>query len=414
MRFLFLSSNGDGMGIAHKLVMEGHHVDYFIKEKGYEWAGRGIVNRVVSWRPSISKVDLVICDMVGFGPQGETIRRMGKPVLACDLATDLLELDRSKGMAVFRKLGIKIPDTFDFKSPKEALSILETWEDPGYVIKPSGNAATADTTVCRSKETYEYALENITATTPLIVQKIVEGVEVSTEGWWNGRGWVEPFNHTFEEKRLFAGDLGPNTGCMGNVVIAARRRNKLVRETVEKLSPFLKKTNYRGPIDINTIVNESGIYALEFTVRFGYDAIEALLEGLTESVADMLFEISMGIKTEFDITEEYMIASRLSVPPWPHADASKEQRGAPIRGINSANLKHIYFSDVYKEGGNYYYAASDGVVLKATARGASVREAQRRVLRTLDNVEVLNKQYRRDIGDRVDSAMKSLKEWRYL
>lgn len=414
MRFLFLSESGDGLGIAHQLVKEGHQVDYFIKERGYERAGKGIVNLVNSWRPKVAGVDLVICDMVGFGTQGELISKMGKPVLACDKVADLLELDRSKGMDVFKKLGIKTPETFSFKNPGEAKSILETWEQPGYVIKPSGNQATSKTCVCRDKEMFEYALGRLGASDRLIVQKIVEGIEVSTEGWWNGRGWVEPFNHTFEEKRFLAGDLGPNTGCMGNVVIAARRRNKLVKETVAKLEPFLKRTSYRGPIDINCIVNEQGAFALEATARFGYDAIEALMEGLSESVADVLFEVALGVKKEFALTEEYMIASRLSVPPWPHADEDGKNKGLPILGINDKNLKHIYFSDAYREGNSYYYAASDGVVLKATARGASVREAQRRVIRTLDNIKVLDKQYRRDIGDRVDRGMAALKDWRYL
>ena len=138
------------------------------------------------------------------------------------------------------------------------------------------------------------------------------------------------------------------------------------------------------------------------------------MEGISEPIADVLFETALGVKKEFQLTEEYMMASRLSVPPWPHADAASSNRGAPILGLNEKNLKHIYLSDAYKDGNDYYYAASDGVVLKATARGASVREAQRRVLRTLDNVKLSDKQYRRDIGNRVDSAMSSLKSGRYL
>lgn len=414
MRFLFLSESGDGLGIAHQLTKEGHKVDYFIKERGYERAGKGIVNLVNSWRPKVAGADLVVCDMVGFGLQGDLIRKMGKPILACDKVMDLLELDRSKGMEVFKTLGIKTPETFSFSNAEEAKSLLATWEQPGYVVKPSGNQATAATVVCRDKETFAFALEQVGKADGLIVQKIIEGVEISTEGWWNGRDWIEPFNHTFEEKRFLEGDLGPNTGCMGNVVIGARRRNRLIRETVEKLTPFLKRTSYRGPVDINCIVNETGAYALEITARFGYDAIEALMEGLNEPIADVLFEVGMGVKKEFDLTTEFMIAGRLSVPPWPHADESGEKKGLPILGINEKNLKHIYLSDAYREGNNYYYAASDGVVLKATARGVSVREAQRRMLRTLGNIKVSDKQYRRDIGDRVDSAMSRLKDWRYI
>ena len=77
---------------------------------------------------------------------------------------------------------------------------------------------------------------------------------------------------------------------MGNVVIPTHG-NKLTDATIIKLAPFLKRISYRGPVDINTIVDEHRVYALEITARLGYDAIEALMEGLKEPVTDLSITI---------------------------------------------------------------------------------------------------------------------------
>lgn len=415
MKILVLSKEGDGLGIAQRLQQEENDVSLFIQSKKFIRAGRGIVERVPSWRPLLRKVDLVIADMVGFGYLEPTIKASGKPYLGLSKLGERAELDRAKGIELLERAEILIPTTYHFSSPTEALQVLDFWADPGFVIKPSGNMATALTQVCRDEETFRWALTRYPAGTQLIVQELIEGIEVSTEGWFNGRDWLEPFNHTFEEKRFFPGDLGPNTGCMGNIVVAAQGTDNLIKETVLKLEPFLRKITYRGPIDINCIVTETAAYALEVTARFGYDAIEALMEGLLEPVTDVLHHTALGVKTSMNLAEEYLASVRVSVPPYPYADPKDVDIGIPILGINDQNLSHLFLTDVDKtKNGSYRYSASDGVVYKATAHGRSVKEVRDRVYRTVDNVTVQDMQYRDDIGQRVNRNMTTLASWGWI
>jgi len=415
LKILILSQDGDGLGIAQKLSKEGNQVKMYTKDPRFREAGSGMLEPVDSWRPNISWADMIICDMVGFGKHEELFRSRGKVVFGCNSIMDMAELDRKKGIELFERFSIPTPETYSFDSPDDAQSISALWEDPGFVIKPSGNTDTSKTYVCHNPDIYKWALENIPPTSKLIVQKIVTGVEVSTEGWFNGRDWIKPFNHTFEEKRLFDGDKGPNTGCMGNLVISTEG-DKLVESTVKKLTPFLKQINYRGPVDINCIIDGDSIYALEFTARLGYDAIEALAEGMQgkETLTDLFFETASGIKKEIAITKDYMIAVRLSVPPWPHADPDKGDKGMPIIGLIEDNMKHIFLTDVYKVGEDYLYAAGDGVIMKVTARGRTIQEARSRVYRTIDNLTIQDVQYRNDIGVRAEQGIKKLKQWGWL
>jgi phosphoribosylamine--glycine ligase len=416
-----ISDTGDGLGVAQRLVTEGHQVAVWIKSREYDQSGLGIVLRPQSWREKLAWSDFVICDMVGFGHLEEVFRRMGKPYIACSSFMDQMELDRAKGMQIFQKVGIKTPETFSFSNVEEARKTISEMEfGLGWVLKPDGNIGTSKTLVIKDESELDWAFGTNKAGTSMIVQRIVDGVEVSTEGWFNGRDFLRPFNHTFEEKRFMEGNLGPNTGCMGNVIIA-RDSNKLTRATVERLKPFLLKIGYRGPVDVNCIVNADGAFALEATARFGYDAIEGLIEGLKESPLDLFFETAMGTKKEMDITEDSMIAVRLTVPPYPAEDVEQIDWGDPITGINVDNIKHLFLCNVYAdhEDNKFKVAKADGVVLKATAHGGKkgtdyTSFARDRVYRTLGNIKCSNNQYRLDIGKRVNGDMAKLIGWGWV
>ena len=419
MRVLFLSKEGDGLGVAHRLAMEGHQCFLWIKDPRYDLAGKGMVEKVGSWRSVLGKADLIISDMVGFGQLEETLKQLGKPTLSCSLVLEQAELKRGLGMQLFQIAGISLPPTYQCKTIPEAQALVkkEEWE-PGWVIKPDGNKDTSKTMVVKEKELFDYALRTCVPSGTFILQKIVDGIEVSTEGWFNGRDFIRPFNHTFEEKKFLVGDLGPATGCMGNVVVGTQS-NRLTRATVEKLKPFLSSIGYRGPVDINCIVTEAAAFALEISARMGYDAIEALLEGLREPIIDLFFETATGTKKEMNLTEDAMISVRLSIPPWPMAKPKESDRGKPVLGLDEQVLKHVAAADLYKEGGKYYTAGGDGVLLKATARGPRTgadiaSQAQKRVYRTLDSIKVGGKQYRTDIGDRVNKDYGKLKQWGWI
>ncbi|MGI0134998.1 MAG: hypothetical protein ACREBW_08595, partial [Candidatus Micrarchaeaceae archaeon] len=400
-----------------------------VKEPRFKRAGRGIVNRVPAWRPLIRDVDLIVCDMVGFGEYKTIFDQIKKPTISCSEVGDLLELDRRYGMKVAKTLGITIPETWEFRSVADARNFPKALEwRAGFVVKPDGNLATSTTMVIKDSDLWDYSLDKLPPATSLIIQRIVDGVEISTEGWFNGETFITPFNHTFEEKRFLVGNLGQNTGCMGNIVFRADS-NKLTRNTVERLEPLLKKIHYHGPIDINCIVNEKGAFALEFTARLGYDAIETLYEGLHgETFADFLFGVAMGRKEIMRLSSDTLIAVRLSIPPWPISKPAPDDWGEPVGGITPANLPHLYFTDLYRDrDGKYKTAGGDGVLLKATARGRAVentingkpvldftREARRRVYRTLEGIKVSSAQYRTDIGSRVNGEMLKLKEWGWL
>lgn len=423
MRILIISKDGDGLGIAYKLTMEGHHVDIWIKNPQYSWDLKGLVGRPKEWRPLLPAADLVICDMVGFSSYAPLFQKMGKPFLCCNAVADVMELDRLKGLETFKRVGIAQPKYWHFKNPKEALAKLkEIWNEPGLVFKPFGNLDTGKTYLAHNIELAEWCLSTYPGEVEIIAQMLIpeEGsVEVSTEGWFNGREFILPFNHTFEEKRHMVGNVGKMTGCMGNLVITADKPDRLIKETLLKLEPVLKKAGYRGPMDVNCIVTKDRVYGLELTCRFGYDAIEALMQGLREPMANLLFETATGVKKQMEISSDYLIAVRVTRDPYPavapkELDPSDRDRGMPLVGLNQKDMAHVYLCDVYLDDSTLRYGASDGVLMKATAFGKTIEQARTRVYRTVKNLQGIDIQYRTDIGCRAEKDIALLKGWGWI
>src|SRR5437899_9738083 len=97
---------------------------------------------------------------------------------------------------------------------------------------------------------------------------------------------------------------GPNTGYSGNLVWIYDQVNKpfIFREGLEKLKDFLKEYNYKGMIDLNTIVTDSKVYGLEWTPRFGYDASATLYSCFNnDTLGNFLGAIGSGDRPDYSI-----------------------------------------------------------------------------------------------------------------
>ena len=404
MHILMISKDGDGLGLAAKWnEVDGVEVTVALPGKKFAKCGEGLVHRVPEWRPEFSKADLILADMVGVRGSQELFRSRNKPNLGFNLQAAKLELDRAFQMEIFNQHGISTPPYMQFSSPQEALIYRDNIP---AVVKPSGNKDTGKTMVVRSPREYLWALNLMDPDQELIIQEFIEGIEVSTEGWFTGQEFVPHlWTHTFEEKRLMHGDIGPNTGCMGNLVMLADPDSQLCRN-VEKLRDWLRLQSYRGPVDLNTIVSSEGIFALEATMRFGYDAMEAQCSMMrAEGQLSMLGDLARGLEPSAEFQRAYGTAVRLARPPYPFDEADPSEAGLPIEYSPSDD---IYWTDTYQEDDNMLWSASDGVICKVVGVADSMERSWQMAYQAVDRVRFNGKMYREDIGDRVPSAIDRL------
>jgi len=416
---LIISKQGDGTPVALRLAAEGHTVKMYLEDPQVKHTLDGYENpgKVDSPHRSLAQYDLVLSDMVGSGALCDDLRRKGKLVLGGSSFADKLELDRSYGEKVARSLTqVKLPNSELVRTSKALLECLK--EKKAKVVKPFNNKSSSLTLVSNDKHNRtvsSIAKKQINELLPCLVEDKVEGVEISTEGWFNGEKWVLPFNHTIEQKRFMEGDKGSNVGCMGNVVWLTNG-DRLTSKVLGPLVPLLKKMNYVGPLDVNCIVSDSNVYFLEYTARFGYEAIQTLSELLEGSLYDFLYRIASGKAGEVKgDSKQVAMGVRLSFPPYPVKHELDKLRGVQCLDIPNEARKHVWLADVMKLDGQEVLAGADGVIGCVTAKGVNVKECQRQVYSLIKRIIICaDVQYRSDIGSSVEDDKKRLMKWEWL
>jgi len=402
MRFKLVSKDGDFLPMLSRLQQEGHEVMAYIESDRAQKMYDGILPKVSGpLELDIGFDDIVLFDMVGGGASADTLKQKGYKVIGGGGFNDMIELDRRAGDYFMNEHGLKTPESmafYDFESARQFL-----FENPKrYVFKPNGNLDTDLTYVSRSTEDMIRMLPYLEKRCPdnigFELQEYIDGIEMSTEAWFNGREFLLPLNSTMEEKPLMVGDIGPNTGCMGNVVWwwPEDVSQILVDSLFRGMEGALREEGYVGPLDINAIWTPEGPYALEFTARFGYDAIQAS----SRLIALPFGEFLAGLEgmSAIPTIEGYAVAVRVSIPPYPHEGDVPD---VPVGGIGEDNRDEVYLSDVQNTPEGFLCAGADGYVLSVAANSQRLSQAISRAYQVIDGLIIPNMQYRLDVGERV-------------
>jgi phosphoribosylamine--glycine ligase len=77
---------------------------------------------------------------------------------------------------------------------------------------------------------------------------------------------------------------------------------------------------YVGYIDVNCIVNNHGIYPLEFSSRFGYPTISIQQAGMLTPIGQFFLDLADGNDPKLKTRSGFQIGVRIVVPPFPFDD----------------------------------------------------------------------------------------------
>jgi phosphoribosylamine-glycine ligase len=197
------------------------------------------------------------------------------------------------------------------------------------------------------------------------------------------------------------GNKGPNTGCSGNLVWIFDQVNKplIFREGLLKLKDFLQQYNYRGMIDLNTIVTEGEIYGLEWTPRFGYDASATLYSLFTDDTfGEFLGAVASGGVPNYSITNSFASGIRLSIPPYPSEIKGKHPDSVPIEGIEEDDIpKNCYLYDCCLDDDSLITCGVNGLVAVPIQSGNTPQEAWAKVNSKIKKINIPDMQYRNDL-----------------
>jgi phosphoribosylamine---glycine ligase len=425
MKFLFVSYDGLIADIAWEVVKEGHPVKFWIKDPDEKEIADGFVPKADDWKKEVEWADVVVFDdVLGMGAMAEELRKKGKLVVGGSPYSDKLEDDRAFGQQELKNAGVSIISQENFTSFDDAMAYVKA--NPNrYVIKPSGEAQNYKrllfvgeeedgVDVVQVLEDYKRAWSKKIKEFQL--QRRIMGVEVATGAFFNGKEFVPPICVNFEHKKLFPGDIGPSTGEMGTSMFWSEP-NKVFNATLKKMETRLAEERYVGYIDVNCIVNNNGIYPLEFTARFGYPTISIQQEGLLTPIGEMLYKLAEGTISRLRTRTGFQIGVRIVVPPFPFRDKQTFESSSKDAVIlfKGPNREGFHIEDVKNVDGEWLVTGTSGVVLIVCGTGPTMKQAQRQAYNRVKNVMIPNMYYREDIGDRwFEEDSDRLHAWGYL
>jgi phosphoribosylamine--glycine ligase len=417
MRVLIVDKSGDGLlDLALRAWNAGHDVRYFLAAYDAQKrpVGKGLIERVADWRGSMGWADLVLMAGLSYARDLEPWRRAGVPIVGATPDAAAWESDRLAGMAVLQRAGIDVPPYRQCRTIDEAIATVAK-RGEGMAVKPCGDVADKSLSfVAKSPEEMLWRLgrwkrEGKRFPCGLLLQDRIDGVEMAVGAWFGPDGFAPGWEENFEEKRLFAGALGPNCGEAGTVMRLVER-SKLAHQVLQPLEDELDRVGYIGNVDVNCIIDGQGRpWPLEFTMRFGYPAINIELQLHQGDPIEFLYGVATGKVPRARRFDEIAVGVVCALPPYPFGhERTEEVVGVPIWGVTPAIADRIHFCDAQR-GVDSDFATAGSYVLVAAATAATVSAARRQALQTLDRLRIpASPFWRIDIGRRLRSQLSEL------
>jgi phosphoribosylamine--glycine ligase len=417
MRFLGIGDAADLASLYLRLAEDGHGVKVCIGNPLCSGTLAGLVDRVADWEAELDWVraaghdGCILFENVGAGRGAlqDRLRADGFNVIGSSAYGARLETDRAYAQQILAELGLSTARVFEFAEAPEARRFIA--QHPArYVVKSNG--VNAGTFVGRHGKGLDVAALLATdrrfAGSSLILMEFVDGIEMGVGAYFNGENFLTPACLDWEHKRFFPGDLGELTGEMGTVVTYSRSRSFFER-TLSKMQPLLKENGYCGYINLNTIVNEGGIWPLEFTCRFGYPGY-AILEPLQRTKWAELFRAMIDRRTgHFETGSGFAVGIVITTPPFPSyreylREPATEPVGLPVLfdgELSPQELENLHYGEVGLIDGVLVTSGNSGYTLVATGTGSTIAAARDAANALADKMIVPNARYRRDIGDKL-------------
>lgn len=410
MRFLGIGDYCDLSSLYLRLLAEGHDVKVHIAKDLSRDVLAGFMTRVEHWRDELAWVreagdeGILLFENAAEnrGQVQDALRRDGFHVIGGSAYGDKLESDRAYAQTVLGDLGLSTCPVYDFHDAGSAVEFLT--HNPGrYVVKFNGPRDSFVGRLTDGRDVRAF-LANLSTDAPgFILMRHVQGIEMGVGAYFNGERFLKPSCLDWEHKRFFPGDLGELTGEMGTIV-TYEHASYFHDLTLGRMAPLLQKSGYCGYINLNTIVNEEGIWPLEFTCRFGYPGY-AILEPLQKTPWGELFR-RMVTRTgdKFETRTGFAAGIVMTSPPFPYArNLVAEPVGLPIvfECVADEERRHLHYGEVALADGQLVTSGAFGWTMVVTGTGLTVREARDRANALAERVVIPNGRYRKDIGDRL-------------
>ena len=243
----------------------------------------------------------------------------------------------------------------------------------------------------------------------ILLEETLEGEELSFILVTDGERYA-PLVPTRDHKRVFDGNLGPNTGGMGayssDELVPTSLRQTLLASIVEPTLRGLAADGirYQGFLYVGLMLTSAGPKVLEFNCRLGDPEAQAIAARMDFDLAEVLAGVATGRlepeKLRWKAGASVCVVLASGGYPGKF-ESRKEIEGltsiAPITGVR------ILHSGTKRQGQQLVTAG--GRVLGVTAVGPTVSSAAQLAYQAAEKIHFAGMHYRRDIGAPVKAPL---------
>jgi phosphoribosylamine--glycine ligase len=381
----------------------------------------GFVPRSEDWRSELEWVraagpdGVILFEAVGFGALQDRLRREGFHVIGGSEFGDRLENDRAFAFDLLARQGMKIAPVREFSRVEDAVADLErTPRRCVFKLCDSAGATFVGTLADGSDVAALLQVQPLANGQSFVVMDYVQGVETGVGAYFNGVRFLRPACVDWEHKRFFAGNMGELTGEMGTIATFTGSES-LFEAALAPLEPLLGEARHVGWVNLNTIINDDGVWPLEFTCRFGYPGF-AVLEPLQAIGWGELFELILAQDGLcFPARKGFSACIVLTTPPMP---LSRKEVDAPVGLpviVGDIDPQHLHLGEVGESRGKLVTAGLYGWTAVVTGIGETVADAKAAAYANATRVYAPNVRYRLDIGDGlINGELERLSKWGWL
>lgn len=308
-------------------------------------------------------------------------------------------LESSKNFAKEMMAKANIP-TAKYKYVTTVADGLNVANQFGYpiVLKYDGLAAGKGVAICQTEaEAKQYLIETLEqqcfGADGIVVEECLVGEEYSVFALVSGSNYsILPVAQDF--KRVYDGDLGPNTGGMGaNTTSKYDDQLPFIEDQILKplLAEFIATGyQYTGFLYIGLMQTATGPKVIEFNVRMGDPETQIVMQKLDSSLISVIESVYAGNDFKCEVKPSEYVGVVLASRGYPNAYEKDV-----ILELDQS-MRPVFHMGTKSENGKLY--STGGRVMMVTASGESVSAARTSVYQKLADFENEQLFYRTDIG----------------
>lgn len=337
----------------------------------------------------------------------DAVQAAGIPAFGSTRAAAEIEWSKSFANDLMERSGIPTSASRAFEDADAASDYVRSLSGP-VVVKADGLALGKGVTVCDDTAEAIAAIDAAmrdgafgASGARVVIEERMYGREVSAHAFSDGVT-VRHMPFSCDHKRIFDGNVGPNTGGMGVYSPPAWLTDstaETIRSTINERAVAAMAgigRPFAGVLYPGVMVTEAGPRVFEINARFGDPEAQVLLPRLRSDLLTILDACAhqrlADIEVEWDDRASVGVVMASEGYPGP------TQTGRPITGLDDVDADvQVFIAGARREGDQLL--TSGGRVLCVVAQADTMAEAQARAYDNVARIQFEGAQYRRDIGD---------------